>query len=232
MTGFFHQPIAWYKHEQTAQVLNAIEDLGFIAGGWARWELLSDAPEPSDIDVFCLHPSFAIAFQIQENLKRIGYQYQHYLHTADVYRHPNYGHTVQVIRPNVGLELAGSPEEVLGRFDFTVNQFALTNSAQHGRMVYEGADSRDHHFLKRLVFVNISSPLSLLNRTIKYVQKGYELPPTEAAKLFLAYEKTDDHYRSHVTELSFMEPEVALQYGVIEDFFGPDIIVGDDDHPF
>lgn len=60
--------------EQITQLSYALEGIGFVGGGAARWLVMGDAaPEPSDIDVFCLRGDTQVA--VQNALKALGYRY-------------------------------------------------------------------------------------------------------------------------------------------------------------
>lgn len=209
------------RNGQLEALLSALTTLGFVAGGAARKVLIPDAPEPTDIDVF-LYNEKGSTSQADLVLRNMGYSPAPVLPSAYVYRHPAFVLPVQVIKPYVGLKLYGKPAEVLSKFDFTVNQFALEYTAQSLVLAHEGEESHSDHVNRYLNIVNIASPLSLLNRMQKYVAKGYRMPPPEMAKLFLAYGRTPDSYKLDMEDVAEMDNDLALDYAVVEQFMGDD----------
>jgi hypothetical protein len=105
---------------------------------------------------------------------------------------------VQLIKPvkEGAIMTAGTMEEVLENFDFTVVRVGLLNKkeAMADRMFLE--DEIAHHL--RLRFIHC--PISSLLRIMKYGKKGYWSSPNQVALLFIDWDHRPDEYRLKIAE--------------------------------
>lgn len=233
-----HRRLRWTQQFQT--LLPAIAGLGFVAGGYARYLIAVGASEPEDIDVFLKRPEYFEPMQMA--LAGIGYRVEHESVAAISYYLPRAGLTadlkeresrkpVQLIKP-LGQDTfrgrCGTVEEVLSTFDFRCNQFAIepilvepfTTPVVHS---YVGQGSFEDADAKRLVIVNNTHPLALIYRMMKYAAKGYWMPRSEAAKLFIGWDGTSDRLKNWVhNELSreHGEFDIEMLYALTDGIIG------------
>ena len=80
----------------------------------------------------------------------------------------------------------GTPEEVIGEFDFTVTKFAM-DRADEGFALTHHADFFEHLFMHRLVIDDVLvKPISTFERAFKYRGYGFRLCRESKAKLLAA----------------------------------------------
>ena len=214
------------------RLLTAIAGAGFVAGGYARYLLVDGAPKPEDIDVFLKDRNYFDA--IKADLERIGYSVQQESIAAITYDLSiSDGVPVQLVKPlnhEVFRGRTGTVEEVLSTFDFTVNQFALeVVNGSTEVLSYVGAGSYDDQTSKRLIIVHNSSPMALIYRMMKYAGKGYWMPRSEAAKLFIGWDNQSDQMKKWVYDsLTGDEKfDIDLLYALTDGIIGEKELFGD-----
>jgi hypothetical protein len=208
----------------------SIAPYGFIAGGFVRHLLVTGAAKPSDIDIFLRKPEdYEFMYNV---ILAEGYRKNSESPAAVEFYHPyekDYIHP-QLVKPQgqTGHRgRTGTPQEVLSTFDFTTNQFALTTDdegywrAITGWRAYEDTNS------KRLILVNPFNPMALVYRIIKYAAKGYWMPRTEAARLFMAWDQTSPKLKNWVIEQFKLDPEdqdMELLYMLTDGLIGEEAL--------
>lgn len=183
MTAFIHEPVKLWAPQLT-ELVQELDGVAYIAGGAARQLIMvEDAPPAGDIDLFIYHSEeFGKCLKMVQSL---GYEIEDEQPTS-IHFAPRGDREleVQVIRPYHGRwSLSfGSPEDVISHFSFTTEMFAVTKT----QAIY-GDRSKKHTNNRELVIQNITDPLNVALRAVKYGQKGYGIDPTEMQKLMSAY---------------------------------------------
>ena len=184
-------------------LLVAIAAYGFVAGGYPRYLLAENAPEPEDIDLFFYQPEYID--YVEKILQAMNYQKLSETRAALTYciRGDADALPVQLVKPAGQSAMrgrTGTVTEVLSTFDFSVNQFALasTRSGVITQTVGEHTWSDQTHL--RLRIVDNSHPLALIYRMMKYTKKGYYTPRSEAARLFIGWDATSPRLKNWVHE--------------------------------
>ena len=155
---------------QIQEVVEAYVNVGFVAGGAARYLLVPGAPEPQDIDVFLFRPTFDV-----DPLIELGYD-----EDGGVARAPHFSQylqelKVQVVRPDPDHPKRtsyGTPLEVLSSFTFHTEQAAVWFSAggYAGLLSVKGRESTESRILTNNL---ISNPVLSMFRLNKYGLKEY-----------------------------------------------------------
>jgi len=214
----------WRIPKQAKDILDMIEGMGFIAGGYAAWYANSRySSNPSDIDVFSLENRFEYyppeepdevftpESLIIYNLLELDYEQEKDLPNAIQYKPPEEGMLkVQYVKPfqNNWMKTFGTPEEVLSQFDFTVAMVAL-EKVNDEYYIYYHEDFVKHNKKHRLYINHINCPIAVSMRVMKYIKKGYYIGPKELIKLFIEWENRDEEYRSRLKEILEKEGELS-----------------------
>jgi hypothetical protein len=159
-------------------LFNILGDDAFVAGGAARAVAMPDAaPPPGDIDVFMRGDSVQIYEAIGQRITAMGGTLTRTLPNTDEWALPMLGEIpLQTVRP-VRTEYHctfGTPDEVIGNFSYTTEQFAVYNTEVGPEAAYTelaGMDTID----KYLRIAHVSSPVTMLARTTKYARWNYTI---------------------------------------------------------
>lgn len=187
---------------QARELAYALEGEAFIAGGMARKIALGDeAPDPSDIDIFCLHKD---GFpRVEKIVKALGYRYSGAQGSAEAWERDAFAEiTVQLV-PTVGIHNEqhrfGSPTTVIGDFTFITEMFALWADGESSplRVAYTNEAERDTKY-KRIRFNRLVSPIYATWRIAKYARKGYHISLAETQKLFAAWDNLGGEQRNEM----------------------------------
>ena len=169
-------------------LLRVIEGKGWIAGGFARWCCSpNENPAPAaDLDVFFGDEEGYLAV-----IEALGFMGAHatrtvpYLTQMNVERaFPGVGlPEIQLIRPIVNSERHWGPskDDVVRQIDITVCRIALDG-------VGCATATADQRFLadeseRKVCFVRINDPVSVIRHAFKYAAKGYRIQDRESMKL-------------------------------------------------
>jgi len=111
--------------------------------------------------------------------------------------------SVQIIKPIVqgNVKLAGTVEEVLGNFDFTVSRCAI----RPDKTVLKDVDFDKDETAKKLSIKAIHCPISEVYQVGKYMKKGYFCPITDILLIFKDWEDRGDDYRGKIREVATKE---------------------------
>lgn len=185
-------PLVRVIHTELHYIMNTAHETRFvIAGGFARWLCLSDAPVPGDIDLFCrtaesLHSEFMDRIQTHffvevedSNPIALRLTLTHKI-TFDVFN-------VNLIAPFDERESFGSPGEIITHFDFTVCQAAYVHQEQ--RVLVTQAFIDDHQ--DKVIRLNPTrrfNSVRLFERLLKYSKKGYKILPDTIRTMFEGYD--------------------------------------------
>jgi len=170
---------------QVFELLEALGPAGFVAGGAARQIVMRDeAPPAEDVDVFTASRQELTA--CSEAIRSLGYLVTADTRFATTYRARDwvYELNVQLIKPfsDTWNLTYGTPEEVLSRFSFTTEMFAIA----HGEAIV-GVAARQDTEERCLVLQNITDPLWVSLRATKYAAKGYSIAPSEMRRILDAW---------------------------------------------
>lgn len=214
----------WRISKQAKDILDSIEGMGFIAGGYGSWYYDSrNSAEPSDIDIFSIENRFEYyppeepdgvfvpESPIIDILLELGYEEEKELPNAIQYKPPRGDMLkVQYVKPfqNQWMKTFGTPNEVLEQFDFTVAMVALEKNGEYYYIHYH-EDFAKHNKKYRLYIKHINCPIAVAMRVTKYVKKGYYIGPKELIKLFIEWENRDDEYRTQLRDLLEKEGELS-----------------------
>ena len=181
--------------------------LGFIAGGCARYFASRDkeAPMYSDIDVFCCGDDIIDAGLNYEALvKRFDdiYHYERTTPNARIYNiklADDEPRMVQIIRPfeNEWMQTYGSIEQVLEQFDFTIVKAAISSECY--LIIHKNFDKDEEQ--KKLVITHINCPIAVAQRCMKYSKKGFRLYLKDTLKLFADWMERPQEYRERLMKL-------------------------------
>lgn len=186
---------------------------GRVIGGYARF-CCSTAEKPGkamDVDVFPIGATMEDCKATYENLKqafeRVGYTVKNENNVSLTFdsekvidefkRVP----TLQLIKPidEGAIVTAGTLEEVLSNFDFTIVRIALDNEARQTATAWASFAKDERQ--KKLRILNIHCPISSLLRVMKYGRKGYYMRPVEALRLFADWTNRTPEYRDRMLVL-------------------------------
>ncbi len=181
-----------------ADLFKIIGKDGFICGGFARY-CCSPLPLPvpsDDIDIYCYtEESFkALNSRLEGNkdfkkgkespasitFRKAGLPKIQLIKTLKT------GHVV----------LQGTPEEVIGNFDFTIARVAIISA----RKAIADKDFLKHEKRHKLVIRNIHCPLAQVYRISKYVSKGYWISTLQVLHVFSDWENRDADYRQQLVD--------------------------------
>ena len=177
------------------EILDIIQDEGFIAGGTARYyaSSLTNEPSPNDIDVYVKEKKFF--HSIVSRLERRGWNRKDDRRFSIRFAKKIHGkeHVVELIKPfnNEFLRTYGPPMIVIDRFDFTVAKAALDHdSALKGKILV----ARDFLVDNRKGLLRIStqktslrSPITVMVRLMQYVRNGYHISIYELIVILRCY---------------------------------------------
>jgi hypothetical protein len=179
---------------QVADLLAAVGDVAFVAGGAARQIVMSgDAPAAEDIDVFLRERgSFDKAAAV---LEALGYRRQKTSSFSVTYAPRDLVHElhVQLIKPySDDWSLTyGTPRQVIEKFSFTTEMFAVeAGKATIGPSAIEDTKAR------RLVLQTITNPLWVSLRAMKYAAKDYYIAPADMRRILDAWMDRPQQRRS------------------------------------
>lgn len=188
--------------EQVRDVLDRIQAFGFVAGGAARaWALHGqlDGKLVEDIDVYVEKEEYYEGAKAA--LVRAYYDVTDTTY-ATAFRGRTY--PVQLIRPVTlqdGRKLFGTVDEVLAGFNLTVEQFAVVMFegdkilSEHGPTSLFDAKNGNIRLARDAV-----DPAVAMGRVLKYLNKGFHMPPAEFGKLLAAWDGVDEARRKAVLE--------------------------------
>jgi hypothetical protein len=193
---------------QIVEVAYAIQGHGFIAGGAARALIMPEAPEPADIDIFCLSPEHCDP--VREAVKAIGYAFEGEQGSAELYRAGFENLPVQIVpaSPTLsGPRRYGTPVEVLGDFTFITEMFAVyaVGATSPLQQVYTQAAKTDTR-LKRIRFNKLVSPIYATWRISKYSRKGYRISLRDVQTLFEAWQEMTTERQTAMLSASAEDP--------------------------
>lgn len=159
---------------QILKIIEVFQDIGFVAGGAARYMMVDGAPEPQDIDVFMYH-----RLNRTDPLENLNYSFDGASESIYRFSHSKHLLKVQVVVPSETVPGSrgmsyGPPVGVLSTFTFTTEQAALWHGVggPAGLLSTQGKDDTEHRVLRNNC---ISNPVLSLFRINKYGQKGYSI---------------------------------------------------------
>jgi len=164
------------------QVARALEGLGFIAGGAARYVIHDWPVDPSDIDVFLYEEDYPYE-QYANELEAIGYTDTETPGKV-VFENPGKKLRVQVVQPNDDRATAwGPPVTVISGFTFTTEQFALYYEVGQalGYTTYLAMKDTDERIIRNNNYH--TNPILSLFRMTKYSKKGYSVSMQEVVQV-------------------------------------------------
>lgn len=182
--AFVRQPVD-VSLPQAAELLNAVGDVAYIAGGAARMLVMGDeVPAAWDIDLFLYHPSDLA--RCLSALGELGYW-----HEANTERSAQFAPrdvdelAVQVIPffRDAYSVTSGQPEDVLSCFSFTTEMFAIVKPG----IAVVGASAVEDTRSRMLVVQNVTTPLVCGLRAVKHAYKGFGIAPEQLQIIFDAY---------------------------------------------
>jgi hypothetical protein len=194
--NFYTRPVIVWSL-QVAGLLEMAGKYAYVAGGAARQLAIDDAPPAQDIDLF-LYAEDGYT-PCCNALRDMGYPFVGESDNAAIYEGRDTDElAVQVIRPyRDAFSLTyGAPRDVLSCFSFTTEQFAVT--ADNKALFSE--EGVVHTHARRLVINNITDPLQLAMRALKYAAKGYYFDQAEMHRLFVEWERRPGEWRREVAQ--------------------------------
>lgn len=218
---------------QIAELAYAIEGAGYIAGGAARWYIMdTDAPSPSDIDVFCWREDAKP--DVESAMRALGYRFWMPQGSAEAWTRYSYivepdsvehqiaddqDFTVQIVPPrgeHNEQQRFGSPADVLGDFTFRTEQFAVyaDGATRPLRQVFTYDAINDTKY-KRIRFNKIVSPIYATWRISKYSRKGFRVSIGESQRLFAAWDALPLDTRGHMIAVDPFGGDVYRELGGI-----------------
>lgn len=158
----------------------------YIAGGAAR--AVYNGQKPTDIDFFQSDP--VLFDTLVANLKTIGYKVQ-FDNPMLVRMIKTDAITIDCVRPREAenLKTFGTPEEIIGNFDFTV--CAATFKDEHTLIVDDNFEQDNADM--RLRIIHIVCPINEVKRIAKYANKGFKIGAVEILKLFTTWTSRQAH---------------------------------------
>lgn len=158
---------------------------GYIAGGC--FKNIFQNENVKDIDIFFLNEDDAKE-AIEYFKKSSEYIFSYENQNCVSYRNKQTGIRVELITG-----FFGKPEDMIGKFDFSITKFAYFKDDETGEdeCVYH-PDFFEHLTLKKLVIEqNILFPVSTFNRSLRYTAKGYGLCSESKRNLLAAIQQAD-----------------------------------------
>ncbi len=173
---------------QVREIVADLEGVGYVAGGAARFFLVSHSPHPLDIDVFLFDDKHESAAYTA--LAALGYIEDGGPARAPRFLHEDYEIPVQLVIPDdVDHRLSfGPPLQVLKEFTFYVEQAAIYAGGD-GIVGLVSESCRRDVRNKTLHFNNLSNPLLAAYRLNKYGKKGFTVGMEDILKLGKAFRK-------------------------------------------
>jgi hypothetical protein len=172
---------------QIDELLDAVGEIAYVAGGAARQLIMPDAPYAWDIDLF-LYDGDDLN-RCKDAVRRLGYRQQIYTeHSSEFDPRDDSEWPVQIIEffENQWSLSSGSPEDVLSHFSFTTEMFAVVRKNGVTEAIV-GKDSRAHTESRMLRVQNITDPLIVGLRAVKHAYKGFGISPEELQKIMDEY---------------------------------------------
>lgn len=175
MTAWVHEDAGNLPHVNSVKNHLQYGDGAFFAGGFAKH--LFEGKAPRDLDVF---------FESRDHFERFR---DHMLEDGweTTFTRDN---ATGVSDGNVNIDLVtrvfGTPEEIIGNFDFTVTKFALYRNGEAFEAVFHPAFF-EHFALRRLVIDDrLVAPISTFQRMGKYARYGYEMCRESKVRLLMS----------------------------------------------
>ncbi|WP_119071591.1 hypothetical protein [Aggregatilinea lenta] len=204
MTSYVKIPIR-RGFEQIDWLLDLLAGLPFVvAGGFARYCATpqhiplgaTQRGQQPDIDLFPYQAGAAAA--MIERLVDHGLTVKHASDYATTFSWPyeelrmggSFAPDIQIIHWHRDWH---SAEDILDSFDFANSAVALMGCYALAHPLFEEAEEHD-----TLRIVAIDDPVRCLKRVMKYARKGYDVPYTELARLFLEWDRRSPAYRARV----------------------------------
>lgn len=185
--AFVRQPVV-VASSQILQLLDAVGDLAYVAGGAARQIVMgAEAPPAWDVDLFLYHPGdFERAVAAVAALG--------YVNDVDTERSSEFAPRIPGELPVQIIEYyrdawsltSGQPEDVLSHFSFTTETFAVVRRNRTTEAVV-GATAVDDTLSHMLRVQNVTSPLVCGLRAVKHAYKGFGIEPDQLQIIFDAY---------------------------------------------
>lgn len=178
-----------------SQILNIIEDKGFLAGGCIRVLLLDKWTPTTDFDVYVykeedrqfVYDKFLLqGFVLKKDLPNCWW-----LEKEEGFLLWKHKVTVQIIKTFVG-----TPQQIVDEFDFTVCRIATD-----GITLWYDKDFEEHNKKKLLVIKTIQCPIGSIRRIIKYSKKGFWISNFSICKLYEHYITLGDEFRAKLFDL-------------------------------
>lgn len=173
---------------QIAELLDAVGDIAYVAGGAARQLFMTDAVPPAwDIDLFLYEPGDFE--EVKTRIQALGYvNAARTEHSAEFEPRTSRDLPVQVIEPfeDAWSKSAGEPEDVLSCFSFTTEMFAIVTT-EDGFEAVIGATAVADTDSRMLVVQNVTNPLIVSLRAVKHGFKGFGIAPEQMQLIFDAY---------------------------------------------
>ncbi len=189
---------AYAPSKHILELLRCIEGLGFIAGGYARY-LTGFWPDlvPSDIDVFSYEGTELALFNaLGKNFEKMAGTAV--LATTSFKVGPYFDIPIQFVhaRSNKYHKTYGTAEEVIKRFDFTTNMFAveLLGSTETIRFTTGPTAAADTNS-RTLRVNNVVHPMGFVMRIAKYAAKGYKVDWAVIGEAFLEWDRRPEAYK-------------------------------------
>jgi hypothetical protein len=195
----------------------AINPYGFIAGGFARtlaYSPMVSQSEAGDVDIFCRNDETDAAYSDYEQiclvLDALGAHLdsenpvsRRYSFDPEMFDLPQ----INLVKPRRSPYMIsyGMPEEVVGRFDFTVCRAALLD-LDHVLVDKDFEEDCDNHVLR---IREMSCPVTEVYRVHKYLSKGDEwsIRPREVVKILDTWIERGEDYRKQIREAVEINPE-------------------------
>lgn len=174
---------------QISDLLRSVGHIAYVAGGAARELVMRDVAPPAwDIDLFMFDG--ADVGLCKEMLFGMGYRQDAYTEHSSQF-HPPEPETqlaVQVIEhfENEWSLTTGEPEDVLSHFSFTTEMFAVVARSE-GFEAVVGVRAPEDTRSRMLKVQNVTDPLIVSLRAVKYGYKGYGISEEEMQKVFDEY---------------------------------------------
>lgn len=189
-TDFVRQPVdVWAP--QIRELLTSVGDVAYVAGGAARELVMRDEAPPSwDIDLFQYRPGDVDIDVIRETLRRIGYHSEEQTQRSYRFTRNDGELEVQIIAyyRDAHSLTSGAPEDVLAHFSFTAEMFAIVPGAGSAAAII-GSTAIDDVRSRMLVVQNVTDPLVVALRAVKYGYKRFGIAPEQLQIVFDAYMK-------------------------------------------
>ncbi len=189
-------------------IMNRIESRNaVICGGYVRWmcSLNDKVADPSDIDIYSADEETFKEMKIVFNDLEIKFENNmcvSYKPGKEFRGYPS----IQLIKPikEGAIVAVGSMDEILSNFDFTVVRAGLfwkiDGVKSFELMAKVDADFEHDEKEQILRIKNIHCPISSMYRCVKYINKGYWLPTSQAITLFIDWMERPESYRQKIID--------------------------------